>query len=136
MAGKVILVGGLTKAVVLANPNVLFAFDDNLKKVGFAGQAIECRGCVNTVGIPTKLSPTEYLFDSDVDRVKIPIINSFSRLRQHLRAGNDIAWPKDGVGRDNVSRLYITGPRILEAIEGVSQKVFAEASTITKENVK
>lgn len=132
--GRVIIVEGYSRSLVLNNPNTLFAFDDNLLSVGFAGQAEHCRGCKNTVGIPTKISPTQHLFDLDVlldmDRYKLPIITAFVKLRLHLQSGKDIAWPKEGVGTDDVSRLHITGPTVLLAIEALKQAVFSEASSI------
>lgn len=132
--GHVIIIDRYTRALILSNPTVLFAFGDNLARVGYGGQAAEARGCLNAVGIPTKASPTEYLFDADfennLDRIKIPILEAFVRLRSHLTAGGTMVWPKDGVGT-GLARLHITGPRIFAAIEGVKQKVFSEAVSVT-----
>lgn len=136
-SGQVIIVEGYSKSLVLNNPLTLFAFDDNLAGTGFAGQAQHCRGCKNAVAIPTKISPTQHLFDMDVlldpDRFKWPIISAFVKLRNHLKEGGSIAWPKEGVGRDDVSRLYITGPTLLLAIEAMKEKVFSEAVSVTHE---
>lgn len=132
--GRVIIVEGYSRSLILNNPNTLFAFDDNLAAIGYVGQAEHCRGCKNAVGIPTKISPTQHLFDLDIlldmDRFKFPIIKVFVKLREHLRTGADIAWPKEGVGRDDISRLYITGPTVLLAIEALKTKVFSEAVSV------
>lgn len=132
--GHVIILDRYTRALILSNPTVLFAFGDNLMRVGYGDQAKEARGCANAVGIPTKKSPTEYLFDidfeNDIDSIRIPVIDAFVRLRLHLKAGGTIVWPKDGVGT-GLARLPITGPRIFMAIEGVKQKVFSEAVSVT-----
>ena len=124
MTARVIIVEGISRSLVMANPSVLFAFDDNLARVGFVGQAEHCRNCMNTIGIPTKISATQHLFDADVDLAKWPIVRAFAILRQHLRAGETVAWPKEGVGTDEVSRLYITGPKILETINGLRDYIF------------
>lgn len=136
-AGNVIIVEGYSRGLVLNNPNFLFAFDDNLAGIGYAGQAEHCRALRNTVGIPTKISPTQYLFDMDVmldhDRFKWPIVAAFVRLRNHLLSGGNIVWPKEGVGTCDNSRLYLTGPTVLLAIEAIKEKVFADAVSVIHE---
>lgn len=128
MTARVIIVDGYSRSLIKANPSVLFAFDDNLARIGFVGQAEHCRNCLNTVGIPTKISPKEHIFDDQVvedkDRFKWPIVRAFAILRQHLRKGGAVAWPKEGVGTDNISRLYLTGPKLLETIEGIKDYIF------------
>ena len=124
MTARVLIVEGISRSLVMANPSVLFAFDDNLARVGFVGQAEHCRNCMNAIGIPTKISATQHLFDADVALAKQPIIRAFAILRQHLRAGETVVWPKEGVGTDEVSRLYITGPKILETINGLRDYIF------------
>ena len=44
--------------LVRANPNKLFVFGDNLERVGNGGQAC-IRGEANSIGIATKVSPSE-----------------------------------------------------------------------------
>lgn len=131
--GTVIIIDRYTRALIKANPSVLFAFGDNLARVGYGGQAAEARGCLNSIGIPTKISPTQYIFDEDVEndvaRFRDPIIQAFVILRKHLRAGETIVWPKDGVGT-GLARLPITAPRLHAAIEGVKERVFSEAALI------
>lgn len=128
--GHVLIIDRYTRSLIKANPRVLFAFGDNLARVGFGGQAAEARGCLNAIGIPTKISPLQPIFDDevdiDLDRFKIPVIQAFVILRQHLRKGETIVWPKDGVGT-GLARLHITAPRFLAAIEGVKEKIFSEA---------
>lgn len=135
--GKVIIVDGYSKALVLQNPQVLFAFDDNQHRVGTTGQAAHCRGLPNTVGIPTKVSHSTYIFDQDVFNnlafFSRPVIEAFVKLRNHLRTGATIAWPIEGVGTDDVSRLWLTGPRMLQAIEACKHKVFSEAVSVSIE---
>lgn len=131
--GRVLIIDKYDRALILSNPDVLFAFGDNLARVGFGGQAKEARGCLNAIGIPTKISPAQFIFDEDVEvdinRFKIPIVEAFVILRQHIRKGYDIVWPKDGVGT-GLARLPDTAPRLYAAIEGVKEKVFTEASSV------
>lgn len=133
--GRVIIVDWYTRELIAANRDTLFAFGDNLARRGYGGQAAACRNQPNTVGIPTKISPTEYLFDCDIDKSREPIIEAFVTLRRHLRAGGNIAWPKDGVGT-GLARLHITAPITLQAIEAAKQLVFSEAISITHESFK
>jgi hypothetical protein len=150
MNGRVIIVEGYSKALIQANPDVLFAFEDNLQRVGFIGQSAAARGCPNAVGIPTKISPTEHIFDDlighpikEVDfgydgpygHIILEIIKAFATLRNHLRAGGSIAWPKEGVGAGE-SRLIITAPILLQGIEACKTLVFLEAVSITQESHK
>lgn len=138
MNGRVIIIDRYTRALIRANPSVLFAFGDNLARVGYGGQAAEARGCLNAIGIPTKISPAQYIFDEDVEndmaRFRDPIVLAFAILRQHLRSGNDIVWPKDGVGT-GLARLHITAPRLYSTIEAVKERVFSEASSVVHQTL-
>lgn len=133
--GRVIIVDFYSRDLLIANRETLFAFGDNLARIGYGGQAKACRGQVNAVGIPTKISPTEYLFDCDIDKSRDFIIEAFVKLREHLRAGGNIAWPENGVGT-GLARLHITAPLTLQAIEACKNLVFSEAISITHESFK
>ena len=88
-----------TRSEIRANPDTLYVFGDNLLQRGLGGQAKECRGEPNAVGIPTKRAPSmadsAFLSDADYDMVKPFIQSAFRRLAAH---GGDIVWPADGVG--------------------------------------
>jgi hypothetical protein len=137
-SGHVIIIDRYTRSLIMANPAVLFAFGDNLARIGYGGQAKEARGCLNAIGIPTKISPDRYIFDEDVeqeiDRFKWPISRAFAILRTHIRKDGTIVWPKDGVGT-GLARLHITAPRTFAAIEGIKEAVFAEALSVTHQNL-
>lgn len=147
MNGRVIIIEGYSKQLILANPQVLFAFSDNLHQTGFSGQAAVARGCKNAVGIPTQITPQQPLFDDQIGKpilgvdfgydgpygyVIIEIIKAFVLLREHLRAGGNIGWPKGGVGTGE-ARLNITAPLILQGIEECKNRVFSEAVSVTHE---
>lgn len=137
--GHVIIIDRYNRAIILANPSVLFVFGDNLARVGYGGQAAEARGCLNAIGIPTKVSPTKFIFDEDVEedyyRYVVPVINAFGILRQHLRQGGTMVWPEDGVGT-GLARLHVTAPRFLKALEGVKEKVFSEARSVVHQTLQ
>lgn len=139
--GHVIILDRYTRAIIMVNPGVLFAFEDNLKRVGFGGQAKEARGCLNAIGIPTKISPDKFIWDDDCEEpefrknIREPIIQAFGILRLHLRKGGTIVWPRDGVGT-GLARLHITAPRVFNAIEGVKEEVFSEAISIQHQQLE
>jgi len=138
VTGNVIILDRYTRSLIMANPTVLFAFGDNLARVGFGGQAAEARGCLNAIGVPTKISPSQFIFDEDViqdmDRFKVPIVRAFAILRTHIRKGKDVVWPKDGVGT-GLARLHITAPILFSAIEVLKDAVFSEANSVTHQTL-
>ena len=82
-------------------PYVWFVFGDNFERIGFGGQAKEARGESNSIGIPTKISPSRFLDDSDETYEK------FSKYLEDalyvmendvLKYGYGLVFPSDGVG--------------------------------------
>lgn len=130
--GKVLIVHRYTRESIRRNSNTLYVFGDNLMRTGFGGQAREARGEPNSVGIVTKISPSAYLFDMQVNLVEEPIVEAFNRLRNHLLAGNNIVWPADGVGT-GLAALQTTGPLLFQTIEQCRDKLFESASEIVRE---
>lgn len=127
--GRIHVVPIYRRETLRSQPNVLFVFGDNLARVGYGGQAKEARGEPNSVGIPTKISPSDYLTDADFYLVKEPIVKAFVLLGIHLRSGKDIVWPKDGVGT-GLARLPELAPQIFEAIERCKEGLFSMANEI------
>jgi hypothetical protein len=130
--GKIFIMKRYDRNIIRSLPNTLFVFGDNLARIGYGGQAAEARGERNSVGIVTKMSPQQYLTDEDFNTVKEPIVEAFVRLAEHLRNGQDIVWPRDGVGT-GLARLPETAPRIFEAIEDCKQALFFMADAIILE---
>jgi len=66
---RVKYISWLNREEIEANPNCCYLFGDNLLQKGFGGQAKECRGLPNTIGIPTKKYPSmdENAFFTDTD---------------------------------------------------------------------
>lgn len=102
MSGTIHFVKRYRRADLQANPRTLYVFGDNVSTLGRGGQARECRGEPNAVGIPTKWHPTTdegaYFCNDDLAKVSPRIKAEFRRLAAHLAAGGDVAWPADGIG--------------------------------------
>jgi len=103
----------ITREFVRANPSVLFVFGDNLARVGFGGQARECRGEPNAVGLPTKRSPHEYLRDSDWKQIEAATSRDRDRLIAAIVDGKTVVWPEAGIGT-GLARLREEAPAIAE----------------------
>ena len=136
--GRVIIVKRYTRALITANPEVLFVFGDNLARVGYGGQAAEARGCKNAVGIPTKISPSQVITDELVyqnpHRYCVPVKEAFDELHAHLSKGGVVCWPKDGVGT-GLAALSTHAPKFLEGIEAHKERLFDAAVSVTESNV-
>lgn len=109
-----------TRKLVQSKPATLFVFGDNMRRYGMGGQAAECRGEPNAVGIPTKWMPAKhpsaYFCNEDMDQAQGPIDEAFERLEQHLQAGGEVAWPQAGVGT-GLANLANCAPQILAYIQ-------------------
>lgn len=117
MPGSIKQVKRYYRSSLKANPQHLFVFGDNYVKRGLGGQAKECRGEPNAVGIPTKWAPamkeSAFFKDTDFDRVKGQIDEGYDRLEEHLRKGGMIIWPADGIGT-YLARLEEKAPSIYQ----------------------
>ncbi len=87
---------------IQADPDVLWCFGDNLAGVGLGGQAKECRGEPNAVGIPTKRLPSmeerAFFRDADLPAMTTAFSPMLKRLHDHLQAGGTVHFPVMGVG--------------------------------------
>lgn len=100
-----------------AAPDEYFIFGDNMAGWGKGGQA-QIRDEPNAIGIPTKISPYEYMSES---RQKLPgainavsaRLNTISRLLEDMKT---VWYPKDGVGT-GLAKLEETCPFIRDMID-------------------
>ena len=129
--GHIFIVERYWRQMIRANPQVLFVFGDNLARTGFGGQAREARGELNAVGIPTKISPYEYLTDDNFYDAKQPIVIAFVTLAQHLRHGYDVVWPLHGVGT-GLARLSETAPQVFNSLERCREALFKMANDVIR----
>lgn len=100
-----------------ANPDVLYLFGDNARRVGLGGQAMEMRGEPNAVGVRTKWAPgmrTEDFFsDSPIEHnaIKRLIEKDLERVQQHLQTGGVVVIPYDGLGT-GLAQLDVRAPKV------------------------
>lgn len=80
------------------NPNKIFIFGDNTKRVGNGGQA-QIRGNSNALGIATKINPgafeDSYMKDSELESNKKVIDSDIQKIKD---LGRQLVFPKDGLG--------------------------------------
>lgn len=112
----VITGGWYNTAPLRRNPDWLFLFGDNNKRVGEGGQASVCRHEPNARGVRTKWEPTRrphaYFNDSDYKRCVSMITEDLNPVIAHIKAGGVCVLPFLGIG---------TG---MAALEGRAPAVF------------
>jgi hypothetical protein len=102
--GRVLRPLRVTREAVRANPDMLYAFGDNMSRKGMGGQAGAMRGEPNAVGVPTKWAPCmrESCFFHNEDLANPEVIGAidaaFGQLRAALKRGRHIVIPADGLG--------------------------------------
>lgn len=112
----------IKRAEVKASRHKLYMFGDNLLGIGYGGQAKEMRGEYNTIGIPTKKSPAEYLTDNDYEQV-VPLIKAkFSIIEGHLQCNHIVVIPSSGIGT-GLADLPNKAPKIWEVVEKELKKL-------------
>ena len=102
------------------NPDVHYCFGDNDERVGMGGQAKECRGERNAIGIRTKKTPGEdesayYTDDEMADNTK-KISEDFAAVLDLLLAKKTVVFPTEGFGT-GFAELKTRAPRTLKFIE-------------------
>lgn len=122
----------ITRQDLRDNPNTLYVFGDNLEGWGMGGQAAEMRGEPNAVGIPTKVSPSVYFEEKNINSFYDKFLSILDKktdlLMEHLAAGKDVVWPEDGIGtglarlEEKCPTVWRTLKHIKHAIEEVGKK--------------
>jgi hypothetical protein len=89
-----------TDVDVKANPNKLYIFGDNVKRIGTGGQA-QIRNNPNAMGIATKLAPSmdesAFMTDKDLSKNKAIIDEDIAKIKA-AATGKVVVFPKDGLG--------------------------------------
>jgi hypothetical protein len=120
--GRVLRIARITRAMVQANPDTLYAFGDNMERRGSGGQAKEMRGEPNAIGVPTKWAPYSRpdAYFTDADRLNRDvwhaIRDAFDQMRGALASGRNVVIPADGIGTGLV-QLPARAPRMHAMIE-------------------
>lgn len=104
------------------NPDILYIFDDNAKRVGMGGQAGECRHEHNAVGIATKWEPTmapgAFFSDDRIEEQRTLVLADLRPIFARLGAGGIVVWPSDGIGT-GLSEVPQRAPKMFEWLESV-----------------
>jgi hypothetical protein len=101
----------ITAQMLMGEPETIFVFGDNLARWGKGGQAKVMRGYPNSVGLPTKASPRDFLVDGDLATVKEANAEAVQHLTNHLAKGGLVVWPKSGIGT-GLAELEARAPKI------------------------
>jgi hypothetical protein len=90
----------ISRADLRANSDALFVFGDNEERWGLGGQAKECRGEPNAVGVATLFAPGHFWRDDiDANRRQCAVIDhDFAPIFAAAKVGHLIVFPVDGIG--------------------------------------
>lgn len=101
MQYKVERIKFVTRECLRANPDKIFLFGDNLERRGYGGQAREMRGEPNSIGVPTKKSPSyresAFFTDDEFEENKLAIDRALTEILRLARS-HVIAIPEHGLG--------------------------------------
>lgn len=105
---------------IIANPDKIYVFGDNVARKGRGGQAKPCRDKPNTLGVRTKRTPgTEasayWHDDTFIENVKY-VTEDFKQIEKLLKKGRTLVFPLDGFGT-GLAELRTNAPQTLRFIE-------------------
>lgn len=112
---------------LINNPDFLYLFGDNVKRIGYGGQAKEMRGEPNALGIATKKTPSSdplaFFYDDEyMKNVKI-IYDDMMPAVKHLVNGGVLVIPADGLGT-GLSKMDKKCPRTLMALNELIEYLY------------
>jgi hypothetical protein len=115
-----LIVDWYVRAEIRRHPDRLYVFGDNFARRGFGGQAKECRGEPNCVGIATKRAPSmasyAFLCDANYDEWVEKTMGAWMRIAQAMDAGVTVVWPAAGLGTDR-AQLAQRAPKIWRELQ-------------------
>ena len=92
----------------------------SLERKGYGGQARECRGEPNAIGIPTQRAPSmresAFFSDADYELWAESTKAAWNTLRDAVLEGRTVVFPKAGLGT-GLAQLAERPPRIKAAID-------------------
>jgi len=97
------------------NREAYYLFGDNVKRVGYGGQAKEMRDEPNAIGVATKSSPYEYFHDKDLIKNVSVMWDDLHPAYFAVIAGRTLIIPSDGLGT-GLSKLPEMAPRTNKAL--------------------
>ena len=125
----VLFVQRYTRQDASDNPNVLYVFGDNEKRVGLGGQAAALRGMPNAVGVCTKATPgntqrSDYWSDDNFERNIEIVLKDLGRVYRHLAEGGLVVLPADGIGT-GLSNIPHFAPQTHASIQNIFRNIVA-----------
>lgn len=87
----------MTRQGLRAEPNAGFVFGDNVERVGLGGQAGECRGEPNAIGVATLYAPGRYYRNDDPVAFAC-VVEDLNRVARVLAHDRVVYVPIDGLG--------------------------------------
>lgn len=127
----------ISRTDLIANPDCLYVFGDNTKRIGLGGQAAAMRGELNAHGIATLWAPGVFFSDHEYDEAKAIIDADLADLvRKTAPSGigteeyRTLVFPTDGIGT-GLAAMNVYCPRIrayldkqLMAMFGITNGLF------------
>jgi hypothetical protein len=89
----ILLSGQINRRYLWDNPKWLFFFGDNVAEWGRKGHAAAMRGEPNALGIPTKASPTTFLYDNEESPATMKAREKWKAIGE-VDFINDYGWDK------------------------------------------
>lgn len=115
---RVYFIKFITRDMVQSQPNSRFVFGDNLRRIGYGGQAGAMRGEPNAIGVATKRAPGMAegdFFSDDFPPDWHAVNDDIDIVIDAFRSGRDIYLPADGLGT-GLSQLPTRAPALHQHI--------------------
>lgn len=100
----------ITRDMLRAEPDAVFVFGDNMRRVGLGGQAREMRGERNAVGVATLYEPGKFYKPGEATSFAV-VVHDLNRVGRFLSAGITVYAPRDGLGT-GLARLPENAPEL------------------------
>ena len=112
---------------------MVFVFGDNIEEWGFGGQAI-IRDEPNAFGVPTKISPYEYMRDDheDIHKFTARIFSCVTNLKSMQEEGKTIVFPQGGLGT-GLAQLPEKAPGVFKFLNELLEEQFGINHVIDEE---
>lgn len=114
MSGQVKYLDWITRDMLRAKPDARFVFGDNTARVGFGGQAKECRGEPNAIGVATLYAPGNF-YDPNDHFARHMVLGDLLNVSEALGSGATVYVPRDGLGT-GLARLPGHAPALANLI--------------------
>jgi hypothetical protein len=108
----------ITRDMLRADPDAVFVFGDNAKRIGMGGQAASMRGEPNALGVATKFAPrmndADFYATGNLRAIAI-VMDDLCLVGLHLAQSKTVYVPFDGLGT-GLSELPKRAPAIANLI--------------------